>query len=79
MTNDSTGRCNRCNAPFDGEPYVMAGRSYCCNICSVGSACEHQGVRRDADVRRYDTMFDRFRRTARVSNPFETDLANEED
>jgi len=55
----------------------MAGRSFCCNSCSVGSACEHQGVRRDAEVRRYDTMFDRFREGVRVSNPFETDLANE--
>ncbi len=56
----------------------MAGRSYCCAGCSVGSACEHQGVHRDADVRRYDTMFDRFRKDVRGSNPFETNLTNEE-
>ena len=60
MTTESPGRCIRCNVPFDGEPYIMAGRRYCCTGCSVGSACEHQGVRRDAEVRRYDTMFDRF-------------------
>ena len=78
MTTESSGRCIRCNVPFDDEPYVMAGRGFCCNSCSVGSACEHQGVRRDAEVRRYDTMFDRFHEGVRVSNPFETNLANEE-
>ncbi len=79
MTNESARRCTRCYFPFDGEPYLMAGRSYCCTGCSVGSACEHQGVRRDANVRRYDTMFDRFHENVRVSNPFETNLTNEGD
>lgn len=78
VTNESAGRCIRCNVPFHGEPFLMAGRAYCCAGCSVGSACEHQGVHRGDEVRKYDTMFDRFRRDARVSNPFETNLANEE-
>ncbi len=71
VTNQDSGRCIRCNVPFDGHPYLMAGRSHCCNGCSVGSACEHQGVHRDPDVRRYDTMFDRFRNNVRGSNPLE--------
>lgn len=68
-------RCVRCYVPILGEPHVMAGRQYCCASCSVGSACEHQGVRRAANVRRYDTMFDRFREVVRVGSPFETSKA----
>jgi len=49
----------------------MAGRAYCCASCSVGSACEHQGVHRAANVRRYDTNFDRFRQAARERTPYE--------
>jgi hypothetical protein len=55
----------------------MAGRAYCCASCSVGSACEHQGVHRPSNVRRYDSMFDRFRAVARHSSPYETDSAGE--
>jgi hypothetical protein len=50
----------------------MAGRAFCCQSCSVGSACEHQGIRRAAPVRRYDAMFDRFRQVARENTPYET-------
>jgi hypothetical protein len=63
--------CIRCHSSFAGTPYLMAGRAYCCQSCSVGSACEHQGVRRSTNVRRYDTMFDRFRQSARGSSPYE--------
>lgn len=65
-------RCTRCYAKFDPPPHIMAGRAYCCASCSVGSACEHQGVHRPANVRRYDSMFDRFRQVVRQSDPFET-------
>jgi len=65
------GKCIRCHAVFTAPPYLMAGRPYCCQSCSVGSACEHQGIRRAANVRRYDTMFDRFRQAAMVSSPYE--------
>lgn len=64
-------RCIRCYTPFVGAPYLMAGRPYCCQSCSVGSACEHQGVHRAANVRRYDTMFDRFRQAAHERTPYE--------
>jgi hypothetical protein len=64
-------RCIRCHAVLTASPYLMAGRPYCCQSCSVGSACEHQGIRRAANVRRYDTMFDRFREAARTSSPYE--------
>ena len=57
---------------------MMAGRAYCCASCSVGSACEHQGVRRGPEVRKYDTMFDPFRRDVRVSNPLETNVGGGE-
>lgn len=50
----------------------MAGRAYCCQSCSVGSACEHQGVHRGEHVRRYDSMFDRFRDSARTMSPYES-------
>ena len=67
-------RCVRCYAKFAGPPYLMAGRAYCCQSCSVGSACEHQGIRRPPNVRRYDTMFDRFREVARSSTPYDPEL-----
>ncbi len=68
----TTNRCGRCLADFPGEPYRMAGRAYCCQSCSVGSACEHQGIRRGENVRLYDSMFDRFRATARTRSPYES-------
>lgn len=64
-------RCSRCLVSFEDEPYRMAGRIYCCQSCSVGSACEHQGVNRSEYVRRYDSMFDRFRESARRKSPYE--------
>lgn len=64
-------RCIRCYTPFTGAPYLMAGRAYCCPSCSVGSACEHQGIRRAMNVRRFDTNFDRFRQAANFSSPYE--------
>ncbi|MBI5947672.1 MAG: hypothetical protein HY875_06015 [Chloroflexi bacterium] len=72
MASQLPGRCIRCYAVLAGAPYLMAGRPYCCASCSVGSACEHQGVHRAAYVRRYDTNFDRFRQAARVATPYET-------
>jgi hypothetical protein len=51
----------------------MAGREFCCASCSVGSACEHQGVHRAANVRRFDSNFDRFRQAARESTPYEVE------
>ena len=68
----TTNRCERCLADFEGESYRMAGRHYCCQSCSVGSACEHQGIRRGEYVRRYDSMFDRFRDSARTRSPYES-------
>lgn len=67
-------RCNRCHAACS-SPYLMAGRRFCCQSCSVGSACEHQGIHRATNVRRYDTNFDRFRQVARESNPYEVGKA----
>jgi len=64
-------RCERCLVPITGEPHFMATRRFCCASCSVGSACEHQGVRRGANIRRYDGNFDRFREAARRSGPYE--------
>ncbi|GAB4326314.1 MAG: hypothetical protein Kow0010_09310 [Dehalococcoidia bacterium] len=75
MAEATTMRCVRCYVPIRGQPHLMAGRPYCCTSCSVGSACEHQGVRRAPNVRRYDTMFDRFREAVRMGTPFETDIA----
>lgn len=72
MTND-VRRCIRCHSVYATAPYLMAGRAFCCQSCSVGSACEHQGIRRPTTVRRFDGNFDRFRQVARVSNPYETD------
>ena len=51
----------------------MAGRAYCCASCSVGSACEHQGIHRPSNVRRFDSMFDPFRKVVRHAATFETD------
>lgn len=71
MTNPAPARCIRCYAWFASPPYLMAGRPYCCQSCSVGSACEHQGIHRPANVRRYDAMFDRFRQVVRDRSPYE--------
>ncbi len=68
---DAPARCVRCYTRLTGAPHYMAGRAYCCQSCSVGSACEHQGVHRAANVRRYDTNFDRFRQAARERTPYE--------
>jgi hypothetical protein len=73
MTTPAPTRCIRCYAALSGPPHVMAGRAYCCASCSVGSACEHQGNHRPATVRRYDSMFDRFRQVARHASPYEVD------
>ncbi len=67
---DASARCLRCYFVLTAPPYLMAGRPYCCQSCSVGSACEHQGIRRSANWRRYDSMFDRFRQSARASTPY---------
>jgi hypothetical protein len=67
----SPSRCIRCHAAYFTPPYLMAGRPFCCQSCSVGSACEHQGVVRASNVRRYDSNFDRFRQAARESSPYE--------
>lgn len=64
-------RCTRCAAELASEPLLMAGRMFCCESCAVGSACSHQGVERDTEVRRFDTNFDRFRDSARRSSPYE--------
>lgn len=75
---DQPQKCIRCYATYAGKPYLMAGRPYCCQSCSVGSACEHQGIRRESYVRRYDSMFDRFRATARHASPYEANVVNPE-
>lgn len=64
-------RCSRCHAAIVGEGYWMAGRRFCCQSCSVGSACEHQGIRRSVAVRRFDSMFPDFRDAARPRTPYE--------
>lgn len=64
-------KCIRCYSVLTGPPYLMAGRPYCCPSCSVGSACEHSGVRRTSPVRRFDSNFDRFRAEARQRTPYE--------
>jgi hypothetical protein len=69
---DRPTHCSRCLVPLGPDAYLMAGRAYCCQSCSVGSACEHQGVARAENVRRYDSMFDRFRDSARARSPYET-------
>ena len=73
MTNEPQ-RCIRCHSPYTTAPHIMAGRKFCCASCAVGSACEHQGVRRSESVRRYDAMFDRFRQVATENTPYETDV-----
>ncbi len=78
MSVETATRCVRCYAPLSEAPHLMAGRSYCCASCSVGSACEHQGTHRPVNVRRYDTMFDRFRHDVRRSTAFEVDLPAED-
>jgi hypothetical protein len=65
------GKCIRCHAVLAAPPYLMAGRPYCCRSCSVGSACEHQGIRREANVRRFDSNFSHFRQAVRSSSPYE--------
>ena len=70
---EKTQRCIRCYAPYTGSPYLMAGRKFCCQSCSVGSACEHQGIHRATTVRRFDSNFDRFRQVARAHTPYETE------
>lgn len=69
----SVSRCIRCYADFSTPPHLMANRPYCCASCSVGSACEHQGIHRSPNVRRFDSMFDPFRKVVRHAGPFETD------
>jgi predicted phosphoadenosine phosphosulfate sulfurtransferase len=73
MTNEPQ-RCIRCHSTYTTAPHIMAGRKFCCASCAVGSACEHQGVRRSESVRRYDAMFDRFRQVATENTPYETDV-----
>jgi hypothetical protein len=73
MAASAPTRCIRCFAEFTGSPHLMAGRPYCCASCSVGSACEHQGIHRPANVRRYDSMFDRFRQVVRHASPYEAE------
>jgi len=77
MPVETPTRCIRCYAALSAPPYLMAGRPYCCQSCSVGSACEHQGIHRAANVRRYDAMFDRFRQVVRHPAPYETDRPGE--
>lgn len=77
MTAPTPQRCIRCHSLYETPPHIMAGRKFCCASCSVGSACEHQGVHRAANVRRYDTMFDRFRQVAHTATPYETDVEPE--
>jgi hypothetical protein len=77
MANATISRCIRCNAAYTTPPHLMAGRAYCCASCSVGSACEHQGVHRAASVRRFDTMFAPFREVVRHASPFELDRSDE--
>ncbi|HQW51262.1 MAG TPA: hypothetical protein PL082_04340 [Tepidiformaceae bacterium] len=66
-------RCSRCHFAYTSPPFLMAGREYCCASCSVGSACEHQGIHRAPNVRRYDTTFTPFRESARSSTPYEVE------
>jgi hypothetical protein len=73
MAATAPARCIRCYTNLSEPPYLMAGRAYCCQSCSVGSACEHQGIRRAANVRRFDSNFVPFREAVRHSGPFEAD------
>jgi hypothetical protein len=74
MTAPTPQSCIRCHSLYETPPHIMAGRKFCCASCSVGSACEHQGIHRAANVRRYDTMFDRFRQVARSATPYEDEV-----
>lgn len=69
-------KCIRCYSEYSGPAHLMAGRAFCCASCSVGSACEHQGVNRPSSVRRYDAMFVPFRENARHGSPYERDQVN---
>jgi hypothetical protein len=71
MPDENTNRCVRCHRAIEGQGYLMAGRLFCSQSCSVGAPPEQQGFRRPANVRRYDSMFDRFKEVARRSGPFE--------
>lgn len=73
MADENIARCIRCNAAYTTPPHLMAGRAYCCASCSVGSACEHQGIHRPPNVRRFDTNFRPFREVVRHAGPFELD------
>lgn len=55
----------------------MAGRTYCCASCAVGSVCEHQGTHRPLSVRRFDAMFDPFNAEVRHATAFAEDLPAE--
>jgi hypothetical protein len=70
MPTDVT-RCFRCLAAMPGPGYLMAGQRYCCQSCSVGSACEHQHVHRASAVRRFDSNFRPFRQVVNHSSPYE--------
>ncbi len=73
MPAEISARCGRCYANLPGEPFLMAGRVFCCETCSVGSVCEHQGIHRPPSLRRYDTMFDPFREVSRHGSPYAFD------
>mgnify|MGYP001236442446 CR=1 len=75
MTATTPRRCTRCHFPYSGRPFPMAGREYCCASCSVGSACEHQGIHRAASVRRYDSTFSPFRDSVKSATPYEVERA----
>ena len=73
MTEEEVRRCSRCFAAYTTPPHIMAGREYCCASCAVGSACEHQGIHRPVNVRRFDSQYDRFRRVVRQASPYEVE------
>ncbi len=73
MATKALTRCSRCYVPIAGEPALMAGRAYCCQSCSVGSVCEHQGIHRPAAMRRFDSLFAPFREVARHGSPYSFD------
>jgi hypothetical protein len=55
----------------------MAGQQYCCQSCSVGSACEHQNTGRPSTVRRFDANFRPFRAVVKHSSPYEPNRIRE--
>jgi len=73
MSTESPQRCVRCHFAYTGPPHLMAGRKYCCSNCSVGSACEHQGIHRGTNVRRYGPTFDRFQQVVKSATPYESE------